>query len=69
MQYKPILNPKKFFLKKLVLQFASSKVFIPDDLDGDLWAALGGVPGSHHVAEHALARVPEHIVPVQQIHI
>ena len=30
---------------------------VPDDLDGHLLVALERVPGSHHVAEHALARV------------
>ena len=39
---------------------------VADDLDGHLLVGLEGVPGTDHVAEHALARVAVHsVAPVQ----
>lgn len=40
---------------------------IPDDLDGHLLVHLQGVARSHHIAEHALARVTVHRVASVQL--
>ena len=40
---------------------------VPDNLDGHLLVSLERVPGSHHVAEHSLARVAVNCVAAIQL--
>lgn len=44
----------------------SHELVVPDDLDRHVLAGSGGVPGSDHVAEDALTRVPVHVVALVQ---